>query len=54
MIQKIYTVTEVSKILRVNKNFVYALIKKGELKAVKLGSIKIKENDLNNYINNLT
>lgn len=51
--QKIFTVTEVSKILRVNKNFVYNLIKSGKLKAVTIGSVKITENDLNNYINSL-
>lgn len=44
------TVTEVAKILKVNRNFVYKLIKDGELKAVKIGSIKVREKDLNTYI----
>lgn len=51
--EKIYTVSEVSKILKVNKNFVYEMIKQGRLKAVKIGSIKIKEKDLENFVNNL-
>ena len=37
----IYTVTEVSKLLKVNKNLVYELIKKGHLTALKLGSLKV-------------
>lgn len=50
---KIYTVAEVAKILRVNKNFVYNEIKTNKLKSIKLGSIKIKESDLEKYINKL-
>lgn len=46
----VYTVSEVAKMLKVNKNFVYSLIKKGELKAVKIGSLKIKKSDLEEYI----
>lgn len=44
------TVTEVAKILKVNRNFVYKLIKEGELQAVKIGSIKVKEDVLKGYI----
>ena len=46
----LYTVTEVAKLLKVNKNFVYKLIKDGELEAVKIGSIKVKQEALNDYI----
>lgn len=46
------TVTEVSKVLKVNKNFVYNLIKNGELEAVRIGSIKVKKEALNRYIEN--
>lgn len=47
----LYTVTEVSKILKVNRNFVYDLIRKGELEAVKVGSIKVRKEALNQYVN---
>ena len=48
----LYTVSEVSKMLKVNRNYVYKLIKNGELEAVKIGSIKIKREALNKYVNN--
>ena len=48
----LYTVTEVAKLLKVNRNFVYNLIKNGELEAVKIGSIKVKKEALNRYIEN--
>lgn len=44
------TVTEVAKLLKVNRNFVYNIIKKGELPAVNVGSIKVRKSDLNDYI----
>lgn len=47
----LYTVREVAKLLKVNRNFVYDIIKKGELKAIRVGSIKIKRDDLEAYIN---
>lgn len=46
----LYTVTEVSKLLKVNRNFVYDLINRGELRAVKIGSLKIKKSDLEKYV----
>ena len=45
------TVTEVAKALKVNKNFVYKIIKDGELEAVKVGSIKVKKEALTKYVN---
>ena len=45
------TVSEVAKLLKVNKNFVYNLIKNGELEAVKVGSIKVKKEALTKYVN---
>ena len=45
------TVSEVAKMLKVNRNFVYKLIKDGELEAVRIGSIKIRDDKLNEYIN---
>lgn len=46
----LYTVTEVAKILKVNRNFVYKIINNGELEAVKIGSIKVRQEALNRYI----
>ena len=46
----LYTVSEVAKMLKVNRNFVYNLIKNGELEAVRIGSIKVREEALNRYI----
>ena len=46
------SVSEVAKLLKVNRNFVYNLIKNGELEAVKIGSIKVKQEALNRYIEN--
>lgn len=45
------TVTEVAKMLRVNRNHVYKLINDGELEAVKIGSIKVKKEALTKYVN---
>ena len=43
-------VSEVAKLLKVNRNFVYKIINNGELEAVKIGSIKVREEALNRYI----
>ena len=45
------SVAEVAKLLKVNRNFVYKLIKDGELEAVKIGSIKVRREALNRYVN---
>ena len=50
----LYTVSEVAKMLKVNRNFVYNLIKNGELEAVKIGSIKVKQEALNRYVERMT
>ena len=47
----VYTVSEVASMLKVNRNFVYDLIKRGKLKAIRIGSIKIKHEDLEAYVN---
>ena len=46
----LYTVTEVAKLLKVNRNFVYKIINNGELEAVRIGSIKVKREALDRYI----
>ena len=48
----LYTVTEVAKLLKVNRNFVYDLIRKGELEAVRIGSIKVKKDAVERYVEN--
>lgn len=48
----LYTVSEVSKMLKVNRNFVYKLIKNGELEAVEVGSIKIRYDAIDKYLKN--
>ena len=47
----LYTVSEVAKMLKVNRNFVYDEIKKGNLEGVKIGSIKIRKDKLEEYVN---
>lgn len=49
----IYTISEVSKLLKVNRNFVYGLIKSGKLKAIKIGSLKVRKKDLCEYLESL-
>jgi len=62
----LYTVSEVAKLIKTNTNYVYELIKKGFLPALKLGSYKVRRaalleflekyegkdlTDLNNIVN---
>ena len=44
------SVAEVAKLLKVNRNFVYKIIADGELEAVKIGSIKVRREALNRYV----
>lgn len=44
------TVREVAEMLKVNKNYVYNAIKRGELKSVNIGSIKVRKTDLEQYV----
>lgn len=46
----LYTVEEVAKILKTNKNMVYDLIKKGHLTALKLGRYKITKFELLRFL----
>lgn len=48
------SVAEVAKLLKVNRNFVYKIINDGELEAVKIGSIKVRREALNRYVNEQT
>lgn len=51
--EPLYTIKEVSQILKVNPSDVYAKINKGELPYVLLGSKKVRGSDLERYIQSL-
>jgi len=46
----LYSVPEVAKLLKTNKNTVYDLIRKGYLKALKLGRLKITHAELIRFL----
>lgn len=46
----LYTVSEVAKLIKTNSNYVYELIKKGYLPALKLGSLKIRRSALLEFL----
>ena len=46
----VYTVQEVAKMLHSSPNYIYSLIDKGFLPAIKLGSIKILKSTLEKFL----
>lgn len=48
----IYTVQEVATLLHSSPNYIYSLIEKGFLPALKLGSIKVLKSSLENFLIN--
>lgn len=46
----LYTVKEASKVLKVNTDSVYDLIKKRQLPALRLGAMKIRGSDLERFV----
>ena len=46
----IYTTHEVAKILHSSPNYIYELIEKGKLKAIKLKSLKIRKTALEEFL----
>lgn len=50
MPEMLFTVKEVSSIIKSDKNFVYDLIKKGLLPALKLGSYKVRKQALEDFL----
>lgn len=48
--ENIYTVKEASKILKTNTNYVYELIKRGIIPALKIGSFKIRQSAIENFL----
>lgn len=52
MNEKILTVAQAAKYLKIGKDKMYLLIKSGKIKAIDLWGLKIKVDDLDNFINN--
>ena len=50
MNEVIFTVQEVAKLLKCNRNYVYSLIKNGHLKALKLGQLKVPAYELEDFL----
>lgn len=50
MNDELLTLTEVAKILKVNRNAVYELIGNGYIRALKLGSMKVRRSTLNAFM----
>lgn len=46
----LYTVSEISELLRINKNSVYELLKRNILVGLKLGSMKVTKNELMRFL----
>lgn len=46
----LYTIKEVAGLLKVNKNYVYALINKGVLRSIKLGCRKVTRSALIEFL----
>jgi excisionase family DNA binding protein len=47
---QLLTVAEVAKILRSNKNYIYDLIRCGQLKATKIGQYKVRLSSLEEFL----
>ncbi|KAE9633743.1 helix-turn-helix domain-containing protein [Defluviitalea raffinosedens] len=50
MEEVLYTVTEVSKLIKTNPAYVYSLINNGLLPALKLGSLKVTRSSLLKFL----
>lgn len=48
--ENVYTVKETSKILKTNTNYVYELIRKGLIPALKIGSLKIRQSSIEKFL----
>lgn len=47
---ELLTIKEVARLLKINVNLVYALIKAGHLQALKLGALKVTSFELERFI----
>lgn len=50
MTEMLYTVKEANEILKTNTGYVYNLIKSGQLKSLKLGSVKTRKIELERFL----
>lgn len=50
--QDVYTIKEVAELLKCSQGSVYKLIRNKEIKAKKIGHLKILKNDLDFFLNN--
>ena len=50
MEEVLYTVSEVSKLIKTNPAYVYELIKAGHLQVLKLGSMKVRRETLMEFL----
>lgn len=48
--EKLYTVSETSKILKTNVHTVYSLVDQGLLPAIKLGRLKIRDEAIEEFL----
>lgn len=46
----LYTILEVSAVIKTNTNYVYDLIKAGHLEALKLGNMKVRKSELERFL----
>jgi excisionase family DNA binding protein len=50
-ISRLLTVAEVANVIRVSRMTVYRLIRRGQLKAIRVGrNYRVREEDLNDYL----
>jgi excisionase family DNA binding protein len=50
-ISRLLTVAEVANVMRVSRMTVYRLIRRGQLKAIRVGrNYRVREDDLNGYL----
>lgn len=54
MNEKILTVAQAAKYLKIGKDKIYLLIKSGKIKAIDLWGLKIKIDDLDRFVNDYT
>lgn len=54
MPEKLYTVAETAKILSVGKTTIYEQLKKGTLKGLQFAGIKIRESEIQRFIEALS
>ena len=48
---RLFTVSEVAGVMRVSRMTVYRLIRRGQLKAIRVGrNYRVREDDLNEYL----